>query len=159
MRLKRAFRWFGLGLALGLVTLQAPSVLAGADNELNGNGTVQASTTVTSAVTTTGSTFYNYHFRGIVLTVYTTTLTGTSSTLTVTVQTKDPLSGNWVALPGCATAAINSVTVTMLVCYPGINVSANSTVSTILPYQWRIVSTAGGTPTNVTWTVGGQFLQ
>jgi len=144
-------------LGLAALVLSGPALATSQDD--NSTAIVTPQTTVSSAGATNSTDQTNYSWSGVLLTVDITTITGTAPTLTVKVQEKDPASGKYADLPNCTTTALNSVATTVLVCYPGITVAANSTVSISLPKQWRVVQTAGGTPTNITWTVGAQYLK
>jgi len=67
-----------------------------------------------------------------------------SGTVTVTVQAKDPVSGNYVTLLASAALAANGTT--LLTIYPGIAVSANVSANTVLPATWRVTLTGASSP-------------
>lgn len=82
--------------------------------------------------------------RGVKVVVDITAISGTTPTLTVTIQGKDPVSGKYFTL--LASAALNATGTTVLTVYPGLTASANAVASDVLPRDWRIIWTAGGTP-------------
>ncbi len=69
----------------------------------------------------------------------------TAGTLTVTIQGKDPVSGNYYTI--LATTALNSMGFTVLTVYPGATVAANVAASDVLPDTIRIQAVVGGTVT------------
>ena len=102
----------------------------------------------------------NDGYRGVQLVLDYTAESGTSPTLDVKVQVKDPVSGNYVDLAGAAFAQQNAVGTNMLTIYPGIAETANVTVSDGLAKTWRIVGTVGGSDTpTVTASVGATMLR
>ena len=80
-----------------------------------------------------------------------TTLTGTTPTATFTVQGKDPLSGVYYTI--LASTALNGTGTTVLKIGPGLTAAANLVVNDILPRNFRVILTTGGTVTNLTATV------
>lgn len=89
--------------------------------------------------------------RGVTVGIDVTAITGTSPTLTVTIQGKDPVSGTYYTL--LASTAISAVGFSTLVVYPGVAVTANETASLPLPGAWRISYAIGGTSPAVTATI------
>lgn len=95
--------------------------------------------------------------KGIILFIDITANTGTTPTLTVKLQVKDPASGKYVDLAGATTTAIDATSngTTMLTVYPGIAETANVSVSDIISRIGRVVATVGGTSSpTVTASVG-----
>lgn len=87
-------------------------------------------------------------------------VTGTAPTLDVTVEGKDPVSGNYQQI--AAFAQQNGVSTTMLIIYPGA-AEADATAGleaqdVPLPKTWRMVYTVGGTNPQFTFTVGGCYV-
>lgn len=153
-------------LALAFLALAiAPARPAFATQAQDDNTSMQVqSGSVSSIVATNGPDQVNYSYSGVVLVVDVTTLTGTAPTLTVKVQVKDAgytgATNKYVDLPGCATAAVSSVSTVQLTCYPGVAVAANATVSVALPKYWRVVGTTAGTAvTAAAWTVGAALVK
>lgn len=94
----------------------------------------------------------NPTFRGVKVVVNITAITGTTPTLVVTLQGKDPASNVYYTL--LASAALNATGATVLTVYPGVTAAANVSVSDVVPKTWRVISTVGGTTPAVTFTVG-----
>lgn len=91
--------------------------------------------------------------RGVTLFVNISALGGTSPTLTVTIEGKDPVSGQYyTVLESAALAAVGFSTLTV---YPGVAVTANETASATLPQVWRVTTAIGGTTPAVTGTISG----
>jgi|SRR5579885_2272026 len=91
-----------------------------------------ATTTQTSADQT------NYNARGAVI-VLNMTNVGTGS-VTLTIQGKDPVSGQYYTILAGAAVTTNSVNVYRA--YPGLTASANAIANDILPRTWRVQATA-----------------
>lgn len=98
----------------------------------------------------------NAQGRGVVVGVNITAITGTSPTLTVTIQGKDTASGEYYTL--LASAALTAVGFTELTVYPGAAVTANVSASLPLPQTWRVSYAVGGTTPAVTATIGACVL-
>jgi hypothetical protein len=64
-----------------------------------------------------------------------------TSTLTVTIQGKDPLSGNYYTI--LAGTALTGTGMQVLKVYPGIAASAGGAVSDMLPDAWRVSAGKG----------------
>lgn len=67
---------------------------------------------------------------------------GNGSSLVVTIQGKDPISGEYYDL--LVDAAVASVAASQLKVYPGITVAANVSVSDVLPPFWRVKAVLTG---------------
>ncbi len=98
----------------------------------------------------------NINGRGIKIVIDITAITGTSPTLTVTLQGKDTASGKYYTI--LASAALTSVATTVIEVYPGLTASANTVANSTLPKTWRVISTIGGTTPAVTATVGASVI-
>lgn len=98
----------------------------------------------------------NAQGRGVVVGVNITAITGTSPTLTVTIQGKDTASGEYYTL--LTSAALTAVGFTELTVYPGAAVTANVSASLPLPQTWRVSYAVGGTTPAVTATIGACVL-
>lgn len=71
-----------------------------------------------------------------------TALTGTTPSLTVTIQGKDPVSGQYYTI--LASAAVTTAVFTHLQAVDGIAVAANLTANMQMPPIWRLAWTIGG---------------
>ena len=109
---------------------------------LNKSVSVFASSARTATENSSDQT--NDNARGVRLFLDITAASGSSPTLDVKVQTKDPVSDSYVDLTGAAFAQQNSTATLDLVVYPGIGETANRAVSDVLSSVWRVVATYGG---------------
>lgn len=92
----------------------------------------------------------NEHSGGIVVTFDITAVPG-ATTVTLSIEDKDPVSGKYVAvLTGAAEVAVATRQYTL---HPGIVEAANSKVALPLPRTWRIKVTHSGAG-NFTYSVG-----
>lgn len=97
--------------------------------------------------------------RGLQVVVRNTAGTGTSPTVTVTIQGKDPASGEYYTLLASTAIAAGTPATTTLTVYPGIAVAANASANTILPTAWRVITAIGGTDTpTVTATISAHVI-
>lgn len=92
---------------------------------------------------------------GLMLLVNVSAASGTSPTLALTVQVKDPASGNWIAL-GPAAPNLTAVSTQLIQVYPG---DVSDTSITLIPVAlpalpWRVAYTIGGTSPSFTFSVG-----
>jgi hypothetical protein len=94
--------------------------------------------------------------RGLHLVIDITTITGTTPTLTVTIEGKDPTSGKYYTI--LASAALNATGTTVLKVYPGLTASANAVANDVLPRTWRVRTTIGGTTPAVTATIAANLI-
>lgn len=122
---------------------QSPAARAHAQNFQY--GTVLSGTAAAAGVN--GADQLNGACKGLVLWVDVTAFTGTS--ITITIQAKDPVSLKYTTI--LASAALAATGTTALTIYPGVTAAANVAVSTVVPSIWRAIST--GTFSNVTYTV------
>ena len=93
---------------------------------------------------------------GLHLVVDITAISGTSPTLTVTIEGKDMTSGKYYTI--LASAALNATGTTVLRVYPGLAASANVTANDALPACWRVKAVAGGTTPTITATIGASLI-
>lgn len=100
----------------------------------------------------------NLDYRGIMVFLDITAKAGTLPTLDVKLQAKDPVSGQYVDIPGAAFAQKTDVGTDTLLAYPGVAETANREVSTCLPSSFRAVATIGGTSPSFTFTLTGVLL-
>jgi hypothetical protein len=108
----------------------------------------QAAGTVTSADQT------NYNGHGVQLGINITAL-GAATTVTVTIQGKDAVSGTYYTI--LASAALATTGFTRLSVFPGLGVSTNSSANDVLPRTWRVSVVVGGSNT-ATATIGASVL-
>jgi hypothetical protein len=126
----------------------------------NTSGTITASGAITSSAGSTAQT--NYNAKGVIVTLNITAYSGTSPTITLQLQTQDA-AGNWVNIPGAATATISAANGSyVLVLYPGIAAYSTSpgwAVSGALPRNWRVYSTIGGSGSpSITCSLGYNYI-
>lgn len=84
---------------------------------------------------------------------------GTTPTLDIKFQYKDPISGNFVDMPGCSFAQKNAVGSDTLTIYPGVVATANRSVPLALGDEVNMVYTIGGTTPNFTFSVSMDELR
>lgn len=89
---------------------------------------------------------------GLLVFINITAISGTTPTLTVTVEGKDPVSGTYYTI--LASAALNATGMTVLKIYPALTAAANTVANDILPQTFRVKSVIGGTTPSVTATIG-----
>ncbi len=95
-------------------------------------------------------------FRGIVLYIDVTVATGTTPTLNIDFQTKDPVSGFYVT--HASFAEITAVTERTIIILPEIVESGSVRFSRVVGQTWRLVYTIGGTSPVFTFSVGGSYI-
>lgn len=125
----------------------------------NATGNIDTGALVTLSGASTGSNSadeINATGRGLKCLVNITAITGTSPTLTVSIDYKDTASNTYTHL--LTSAALNAVGATMLTLYPGLTAAANTVADDVLPRTWRISDTIGGTSPAVTATIGCSVL-
>lgn len=109
--------------------------------------------TAAGAGTVTTSDLLNPNGSGCTVVVDITAISGTSPTLTVTVQGKDVASGKYYTI--ISGAALNATGTTVMRVYPGIiQTDTNVLASKTMPEWFRISYTVGGTSPSVTATIG-----
>lgn len=121
------------------------------------NNDLGAVVTLTAASTGGDSAqMTNAQARGVRVVVDITAITGTSPTLTVTIQGYDSASQQYYTL--LASAALTATGVTELSVYPGGPATANVAADASVPQYWRIAYAIGGTTPAVTATIGACML-
>jgi hypothetical protein len=83
-----------------------------------------------------------------------TAVSGTTPTLVATIQGVDHVSGKAYTL--LASASINAIGTTVLKIHPGLVAAANLVANDILPPQFQVTWTIGGTTPSFTFTIGYQ---
>jgi hypothetical protein len=104
----------------------------------NQQGTLLASAARTATVSSSDQT--NYNVRGVKVFIDVTAVTGTPS-ITVAIEEKDSIGGDYKAI--LTSAAITGIltTPTILTVYPGVTVAANVALSEPLSRTWRVTVT------------------
>jgi len=126
-------------------------------NALFGNVDTGALITHTAASTGVNSADQaNYVSRGLKLVIDITAITGSTPTLTVTIQGKDTASGKYYTI--LASAALSAVATTVLTVYPGLTAAANVTANDVLPKTFRVITAIGGGTPAVTATIGASLI-
>lgn len=92
---------------------------------------------------------------GIKIVIDVTAISGTTPTLTVTLQGKDVASGKYYTI--LASAAISAVGTTVLSVRPGLTAAANQVANDFLPRTWRVSYAIAGTTPSVTATIGASL--
>ncbi len=98
----------------------------------------------------------NLTHRGLALYVNISALTGTGPTVTVTIQGRDPVSGQYFTL--LASAALGAVGFTRMLVYPGVPATANLADNDALPGTWRVQVVVAGTTPAATATISACLL-
>ena len=89
---------------------------------------------------------------GLILAIDITAITGTTPSITVTVQGKDAASGKYYTV--LASAALSTVSTTILRVFAGATAAANTAANDKLPCTWRVSWVIAGTTPAVTATIG-----
>lgn len=113
--------------------------------------------TADGAGTVVGNKQSNSNGRGVVVSINITALTGTTPTLTVNIYGDDNVSGGKKLL--LASTALNAVSFTQLVVYPGTVAAANSVANLPLPASWHVETVVAGTTPAVTATIGASVIK
>lgn len=108
--------------------------------------------------TTNSTDMENRGARGVRLFLAVTAASGTTPTLDVKVQVKDPINDTYIDLPGSAFAQKTTTATDELTIYPGVTVAANRAVSQPLSQKWRVVATIGGTTPSFTFSLAACYI-
>lgn len=122
----------------------------------NGVLVPSAARTVTTTFPTTGAFIPPMWARGLVVYINITAVTGTTPTLTIAIQGVEPTAQSNVYTV-LTSAALNAVGLTVLRVYPGISVAANVSASDIIPAQWSLKATLGGTTPSFTFSAAFSY--
>ena len=163
------FRNFAAQIALSTLAIVPATALAGTPTppkvsaiSIDGTGLEVGTVALTPVTLTAASANGNsadqisHEAHGIVLVVNITAITGTSPTLTVTIQGKDAASGQYYTI--LASTALTTTGTTVLRVFPALTASANATANDVLPPTWRVLYAIGGTTPAVTATVGANLI-
>ena len=105
-----------------------------------------------------GADVENKGHRGLTLFLDVTAVAGTSPTLDIKLQAKDPTSGKYFDVPGAVFAQMTATGQAMLTLYPGIGETADVSVSDILPGLFRFAATIGGSAgQSLTFSLGANM--
>lgn len=118
-----------------------------------GNMDVTGLASAARTATTNSGDLTNYNGRGLHVVVDVTSA-GTGS-ITLTIQAKDALSGQYYTL--LAGAAITTVSTNVYKVYPGLTASANAVASDILPRTYRLLITHNNANT-ITYSCGASVV-
>lgn len=99
-----------------------------------------------------------FNINGAHIFIDVTAVAGTSPTMAVQLQAKDPTSGNWIDVNGAVTASITNTGLRMLSVYPGEALVANQHVPRVMPRFWRLRWVIGGTTPSFTFSAAVQYL-
>jgi hypothetical protein len=118
-------------------------------------GVIFPSLSRTNATYNSGEMF-NPDAKGLRLYIDLTNVGG-AGTVTVTVESRDPVTDNWVTLDaGITTTALAAVATTTLTIYPGVTVVANKIFSAVVATAVRVKAVVGVNA--VTFSIGGEWL-
>ena len=114
-----------------------------------------------AAVVATGSgaDYINADALGALFFLEITLVAGTTPTLDIKLQAKDPTSGQYQDIPGAAFAQKTAAGRDMLAIYPSLIETANKKVSFRLPRVFRFYWTLGGTTPSFTFSIGASLLR
>ena len=96
--------------------------------------------------------------RGVRLWLNITAASGTTPTLDIKLQWKDPLSGLYFDIPGANFPQKTGTGTDDLTVYPGIAETATEAISDVIPRGWRAVATIGGTTPSFTFSLAGSYI-
>lgn len=157
---------FGVGAARGFnapsgsagIAGVCPYVFNGATFDVT-EGNMGFSALASGARAASGNTpdFTNISGAGAIVFVDITAVAGATPNMTVKLQSKDPVSGNYVDIPGAVTASLTAIGTYMLAVRPGITVVANQAIAQPVPRTFRLVYTIGGGTTSITFSLGLSF--
>lgn len=122
----------------------------------NTEGTAISSASRASGTTTNSADLIVRNAKSV--NVITNITTAGAGTVTVKVQVKDPVSNNYVDIPGAVTTALTGVSTNLMQVGPGLQLTANLSIPALLGRTVRISQTTGG-GVNTTNSVGYQFIQ
>lgn len=133
-----------------------PKVASGDGLDTGSNSEFSLLTLTTASVGVNSADMGNRSASGIKLFINITAITGTTPTLTVTLQGKDSTSGTYFTM--LASTALNATGFTVLTVFPGAAATANVSANDHLPLNWRVITAIGGTGPSVTATITASLL-
>lgn len=93
------------------------------------------------------------NFQGGTFVLDITAVSGTTPSMTVKIQHKDGVSGQYIDIPGCVFAAKTATGTDSLQLFSGITPAANRSVAGILGDEFRAVATITGTTPSFTFSL------
>jgi len=116
------------------------------------NGVVNVDTSAAKTVSVAGASTNNYNHTGMFVAILVTAVTGTTPTLVCKLQWSPDNGTTWVDwdTTNLQTASITTTGTYVLKAFPGAANTANSSANTIVPRQWRVYYTVGGTTPSFT---------
>lgn len=108
--------------------------------------------------TYTSSDINNYGFKGVLLDINTSAVSGDTPVMVVSIEANEPILDEWVAIPGALTSNITATGKTLLLIYPGVTVSSNAKVDYALPRIYRVVATISGTTPSFTFSISANYI-
>lgn len=112
-------------------------------------------TLTAAAASVNGADNQNPFAPGATIVVDITAITGTTPSLVITIEGKDPVSGKYYTI--LQSASLTAVGTTVLRVYPTLTAAANVTANSLLPKTYRVRATIAGTTPAVTATVGASL--
>lgn len=103
-----------------------------------------------------GTDQLNVNHRAMLLFINVTAITGTTPTLTVTIQGRDKTSGQYYTI--LQSAAISATGLTVLRVSPNLASVANLVAQDLLPDTWRVITAIAGTTPAVTATIAASLV-
>lgn len=113
---------------------------------------VEALSLTNAAANASGADLANTAYGAANIVVDVTAISGTTPSLTITVEGKDPVSGKYFTV--LQSAALTAVGTTVLSVGIGLPATANVSANAILPRTWRVSAAIGGATPAVTAKVG-----
>jgi len=98
------------------------------------------------------------HYKGAIFVLDITASSGSSEVMDIKLQYKDTLSGKFIDIPLAIFTQKTGIVSDVLTIYPGIAVVANESVNGVLPSEYRVVVTIGGTTPSFTFTLSADYL-
>jgi hypothetical protein len=95
-------------------------------------------------------------WKGILLFINVSAVSGTNPTLQVSIQIQDPISQSWIQIPGVITPILSAQGLVTLAVGPGVTPIANQQISAYISNVWRAAVTVGGT--NPSFTISIQSI-
>jgi len=144
-----------IGTTEGELTASVPYLFDGTDAQRQRNNTqetVLASAARTASINS--ADFTNHNAKGVHIIINVSAIAATPS-IVVTIQGKDPVSGNYYDL--LVGTAITATGINVIKVYPGIGQIANGAASDLLPRIWR-VSIANADADSITYSVGANLV-
>lgn len=115
--------------------------------------TVRPPVTRTTAATFNTNDFNNRDAIGAVVVIDITA--GSSVSLTVTIEGKDPTSGKYYTI--LASSALTGTGTTVLRVHPDLTAAANTVAKDMLPAVWRVKEVTGNT-NSITYSIGASMV-